>query len=114
MGRINQEIKTYKQLVKEMLENFPHTRNNDIALIREVIHSKGYNITKISALDLLTLMKDRKIPSWKSISRLRREVVKENPNLKGQMENHRKGEEKRVTTSLGYGSKDNRNQAKLF
>lgn len=103
MGRINQEIKTYKQLVKEMLEAYPYTRNNDIALMQEVVHTKGYNIANISALDLLVLMKERKIPSWKSISRLRRMVVKENPHLKGQMEEQRKGEEKRVFKSLGYG-----------
>ena len=69
-------------LVKEILETKPYTREFDSYLVYEVWKKQmGNRIDNISLVETMSLWKNKKISSPATITRGRREVQKNNPLL---------------------------------
>lgn len=69
------------QKVERILRSKPRTRNDDFLLINEVY--KEYISTQSMSFDLLSKMhRELELPPFESITRTRREIQKDNEELK--------------------------------
>lgn len=91
MGKAN-ELRTTTKLVKEVLENFPATRNSDDLLYIKVCECINPIVINLSFKDMLLKRKEWQIPAFESVRRTRQKVQAKNPELAGNstVEGHRK------------------------
>ena len=71
------KLDTYKDLVKELLTDYPQLRGNDRRLYLAVIWKLGYKLD-VSIKDFFN---DDSYPSYESIGRCRRKAQEEHPEL---------------------------------
>ena len=73
--------------IKNLLQKDPRLRESDAVLMARVwwndLIEKGMNPTEISVTDFFTLMVDKKLSSYESITRGRRKIMEECPELRG-------------------------------
>lgn len=76
------KIRDLENVVSEVLERDPSTRNDNFFLINEVYKSLGVDTNNNMAF-LLRNHLFYKLPSFESITRARRKVLEKRPYLKG-------------------------------
>ena len=87
-----QKIKNIQDVVKDALIKHPRYRDDDNKLIAFIWwkHLKNNNIPEdIIAMDFLQLYAKNELPQADAITRARRKVQEENPELRGQLYNER-------------------------
>ena len=87
-----QKIKNIQDVVKDALIKHPRYRDDDNKLISFIWwkHLKNNNIPEdIIAMDFLQLYAKNELPQADAITRARRKVQEENPELRGQLYNER-------------------------
>lgn len=78
------QVRQYESIVLFILKERPDARDNDYALFYYVLEKRGIDTKKLSAYDLLTRLAKKEIPSILSISRARRKVQEEIPEVRGE------------------------------
>lgn len=91
-----------EDVVRHVLKNKPETRKNDFLLVKETYDY--YGNTELSFSDFCKKAVDNCIPSFETVTRLRRKIQSENPEIYGDSETiiKRQENEERVLESLGY------------
>ena len=85
------EIKRIKPLVKELLKEFPLTRDNDNLLLLKVWAEQDNTLRmNTSFSDFSVGMIAGKYMKFESVSRARRKIQEENPELRGKYYKDRK------------------------
>lgn len=79
------------KIVKEVLETYPETRNDDYLLWLRVIAAYEVNndlcgIETMTVYDFLKTAKSMPIPCFESVSRARRKIQEQNPDLRAEKE----------------------------
>ena len=69
--------------VVNLLTKHPSLRDSDERLIANIWHSHIKNVEDVDAVTLLTRFAKGKLPSYESISRCRRKIQQEKPELRG-------------------------------
>tara|TARA_R100001594_G_C3935296_1_gene239226 strand:- start:287 stop:646 length:360 start_codon:yes stop_codon:yes gene_type:complete len=96
-----------KELVKELLINKPHLRDDDNKLIctywwRE-LKKRNIDPNKINGLEFMQMFANNKLTNIKTIERMRRKLQEEHPELRGITYKARKGViQDQWKTELGY------------
>lgn len=96
-----------KEIVKELLINKPHLRDNDNMLIcaywwRELKRRK-INPNEMNGLEFMHLFANNKLTNLKTIERMRRKLQQEHPELRGKLYIARKGIiQEKWREKLGY------------
>ena len=93
------EIKRMKPLVTRLLKEYPKARDNDNLLLLMVWAEQDGNLRKDKTFfDFATGMIAGKYIKFESVSRARRKIQEENPELRGEYYHDRKelGEEVRM------------------
>lgn len=84
MGKLK-ELTTTSELVKNILEKYPETRNSDNILYIKVCSTigqeNGIDINKISMPYLLMNLKELKMPVFETVRRTRQKIQAEFPHL---------------------------------
>jgi hypothetical protein len=75
------EMKGIKPRVKWLLQNHPHLRDDDNKLIANVWNNEIHR--EATAIELLKWFAEGKLTSPDSITRVRRKLQEQNPNLRG-------------------------------
>lgn len=80
------ELITVQQIVEDVLETFPETRNNDNILFCKVYgliaKQKGIEIESMSVMYFFSRMKENGFPSTETIRRTRQKVQAEREDLR--------------------------------
>ena len=87
-----QKIKNIQDVVKDALIRYPKYRDDDNKLVAYIWwkHLKNNNIPEdIIAMDFLQLYAKNELPQADAITRARRKIQEENPELRGQLYNER-------------------------
>jgi hypothetical protein len=87
-----QKIKNIQDVVKDALIRYPKYRDDDNKLVAYIWwkHLKNNNIPEdIIAMDFLQLYAKNELPQADAITRARRKVQEENPELRGELYNER-------------------------
>ena len=81
--------------VKRLLKEHPHLRDSDEKLMANMWYKRIPNVQQQSALNVLGMLANKKLPSYESISRCRRKLQEEDPSLRGKEYNlrHKRTEE---------------------
>jgi hypothetical protein len=83
MNIVNKQI-----VVKDLLSNFPHLRDDSLALLATVwkleIQRDKLNLNQTTAFDLLTLIAKGGVSNPESIRRVRAKIQEEVPTLRGE------------------------------
>lgn len=92
--------------VKEVLERYPDTRDNDNLLMAIVwdkeVKELGYEIASMTAWNFLKLHSQGKLASTESITRARRKLQELHPQLRGRNYAKRMANQTDVKKQLGY------------
>jgi len=86
--KIINEIKSIKNSVKSLLENYPHLRDSDLKLTANIWYSQLSN-KNITAIEFLKEVSEGNLIDPQSISRCRRKIQEQNPELRGNYYNVR-------------------------
>ena len=89
-----------KEKVFDLLTRFPHLRDSDEKLCSNIWHSRI--ASGISAHEFLAIYADGKLPSSESITRCRRKIQEEHPELRGQFYQERQAKQEPIKEELGY------------
>tara|TARA_R110002012_G_C11279286_1_gene570481 strand:+ start:132 stop:488 length:357 start_codon:yes stop_codon:yes gene_type:complete len=107
-------ILTVKKKAAELLTLKPETRDNDFYLMywiwKDEFNALDYGLEqdvildfdKTNVINLLALLKDRKLSHPSGIMRARRKLQEEYPKLRGDVWQARHTEEEKVKEELGY------------
>ena len=81
--------------VEKFLTKYPVLRDDDEKLMANMWYKRIPNVLDQSALSVLGMLANKKLPSYESISRCRRKLQEEDPNLRGKEYNlrHKRTEE---------------------
>lgn len=92
-----------KNKVREILINFPETRDNDNALIYRLMRELDFfGIHKITALKFLENLKNGEYGSLESIRRCRQALQEKDPELRGKLWNKRHKYQQEVKEQLKF------------
>jgi hypothetical protein len=96
------EMKNIKDKVYALLETKPTLRDCDNKLICSiyVLELGRKQVDKISAMELLTKIANSELPSFESVSRVRRKLQEEFPNLRGEKYKQRQKEAQEVKDNI--------------
>lgn len=72
-------LKTLKEEIKFLLENHPETRDSDEKLYASYLQRHG--VRTISVIEFLIHFNDFEVSDFESVTRCRRKIVEENPEL---------------------------------
>jgi hypothetical protein len=90
--------------VKNLLQRDPRLREADSALMARVwwndLLALGYDPTNMSAPDFFVMLTDKKVSSYESITRARRKVMEECPELRGTTYSARKKKAEQVKNEI--------------
>ncbi len=90
--------------VKSLLQRDPRLRESDAALMARVwwndLIALGKNPSDVSATEFFVLMSDKKLSSYESITRGRRKVMEECPELRGTTYSARKKKAEEVKNEI--------------
>ena len=107
------KINTVKKKAAEILTLKPETRDSDFYLMywvwKDEFHSLDLtdvklDFDKINIINLLSLLKDRKLSHPSGIMRARRKLQEEYPQLRGEIWKMRHAEQTNVKQQLGYNT----------
>ena len=87
------DLTTLKELVIDILETCPPTRDSDDKLYVEVCKTKKKDISNCSFEDFMLHRRDYGIPSYASVGRARRKAQEERKDLVGTIKELRKSQE---------------------
>ena len=73
--------KLLQPIVTEILETIPETREDDMLLISTVFDKLYEGLTNMSFNFIVNRRKELKLPTFESITRVRRYIQNKNPNL---------------------------------
>jgi len=98
------KIKKMQEIVKTALERYPQYRDDDNRLTSYVwwtnLKENGIVPEKISSLEFLRLYADNNLPQADIITRARRKVQEDFPNLRGKLWEERHKSEKDVRKNI--------------
>jgi len=99
---------TIQEQVKQLLIDKPSNRDDDNKLVAN-IWNKELNALKmsakiISAFELLQLLADGKLTNSDSITRARRKIQEEYPELRGEHYRARQNKQEQIKKDLNYGN----------
>ena len=97
-------IKTYKIEVETLLKKHQHLRDDDNKLWANICFSHcqklGFKPKEQTAMEFLSLLSSGQLPSFESISRCRRKLQEQYPQLRGKKYGERQGEQKKVIEQI--------------
>ena len=76
-------MKNMLDKVVNLLTKHPSLRDSDERLTANIWYNHTMNIDEIDAITLLSRFAEGKLPSYESISRCRRKIQEEQPELRG-------------------------------
>ena len=76
-------MKNMLDKVINLLTKHPSLRDSDERLIANIWYNHTKNVDEIDAITLLSRFAEGKLPSYQSISRCRRKIQEEKPDLRG-------------------------------
>ena len=76
-------MKNMLDKVINLLTKHPSLRDSDERLTANIWHRHTKNVDEIDAITLLSRFAEGKLPSYESISRCRRKIQEEKPELRG-------------------------------
>ena len=76
-------MKNMLDKVVNLLTEHPSLRDSDERLIANIWYNHTKNVGEIDAITLLSRFAEGKLPSYQSISRCRRKIQEEKPDLRG-------------------------------
>jgi len=76
-------MKKYQNIIKDVLEQHPQSRDCDLSLIYRTYSEIEDLCAYDSFKSVLLKIREKKLPSFDTISRLGRLIKKENPELRG-------------------------------
>lgn len=85
---MKEQIKKTKDIVKEMLETIPRTRDDDAILVCMVFDKLGKN-WRLPFADIMLEVSKGRLPSFETITRCRRKIQEEFPELRGTIQEQR-------------------------
>ena len=95
-----------KDKVFELLTNFPHLRDSDEKLCANIwfshLEHSCYNVKQF-----LKMYADGKLPNSDSITRCRRKIQEEHPELRGNSYSQRQAKQEKIKEELKYTSEKN-------
>ena len=86
-------MKNYYNAVKEMLTEYPETRDDDMLLYARFCYKYEYVTSGDSFMSVMCNAKINKLPSFESVTRARRKVQENEPSLLGKRYRDRRREE---------------------
>ncbi len=89
-----------KDKVFDLLTRFPHLRDSDEKLCSNIWHSKIP--AGISAHEFLAIYAKGDLPSSESITRCRRKIQEDHPELRGKVYEERQAKQEPIKEELGY------------
>ena len=89
-------MKNILDKVISLLTKHPSLRDSDTRLAANIWYNHTKNVNEIDALTLLSRFAEGKLPSYESISRCRRKVQEENPELRGRKWEKRHSKEETI------------------
>ena len=92
--------------VSRLLTRFPHLRDNDQRLccmvwVRE-LEARDLSYNEMSAKTLMTMYATGEISNPDTITRIRRKLQEQNPNMRGMKYKQRQASQENVKKQLGY------------
>ena len=98
------KISDLYSVVKGVLCEDPRTRDNDHLLCVIIWHKQlratGYDITRMSAYDLMLKYRDKELANHDSITRARRKVQEDNELLRGDRHKERQAKQQDVKDDI--------------
>ena len=93
-----------KDTVEDLLKRFPHLRDSDEKLVANIWHSSIRKLggANLSAFEFLQIYANGNIPNSESITRCRRKIQEENPELRGKNYQERQEKQETIKEELGY------------
>jgi len=79
------QIKKYESIVLSILMDREDARDNDYALYYYVLSDRNIDLKRISAYDFLLRMSKGTLPPFLSITRARRKIQEEYPEVRGEL-----------------------------
>ena len=76
-------MKNMLDKVINLLTKHPSLRDSDARLAANIWYNNTKNVNEIDAITLLSRFAEGKLPSYESISRCRRKIQEEKPELRG-------------------------------
>ena len=95
------KILNHKKKVKEIMEQYPEARDNDLTLYSLLISELNYSGNIYSFNEIVIFVNNGTLPDIQYISRCRRLIEKEFPELRGNNYNKRHKIEEEVKVELG-------------
>lgn len=96
--------KTIKVLIHKLLEDREYLRDNDESLSANIIYlfldKRGFNVKKMSAFDLLNMYAKNELPTIDYITRVRRKLQEDNPELRGKNYKARQNKAEEITKQI--------------
>ena len=86
--------------VKDFLIKHPALRDSDERLMANIWNSHIGNLEDVDGKEILSMLANHELPSYESISRCRRKLQEENPNLQGEKWEQRHQRAKTITTEM--------------
>ena len=97
------KIKNVKNKVEKVLKDFPHTRDNDMALLSIIwnIELGGKEVSEnMDAFQFLCLLSRKELSNPVSLWRCRQKIQEENPELRGEKWKSRQEHSKHVVEEI--------------
>ena len=92
--------------IKALLESNKKYRKSDGVLMARLWYDHlSYKINSMTALDLLMMLSKGNLPNWESITRARRKIQSENPELRDD-ETFKLREERELEFRTRYSTRD--------
>tara|TARA_R100001510_G_C7655938_1_gene215482 strand:+ start:4550 stop:4846 length:297 start_codon:yes stop_codon:yes gene_type:complete len=92
--------------IKALLKSNKKYRKSDAILMARVWYDHlSHKVGSMTALDLLMMLSKNELPNWESITRARRKIQSENPELRDE-ETFRLREERELEFRTRYSSRD--------
>ena len=93
-------MKNILDKVINLLTNHPSLRDSDERLTANIWYNHTKNVKEIDAVTLLSRFAEGKLPSYESISRCRRKIQEEKPELRGKKWTQRHSKQKIIKEQI--------------
>lgn len=101
------DVKKLREKIIEIFRKYPSYRDDDLKLISYIwyyqLKKMNYDPDKITAMQFLKLHSEDKIANSESITRCRRKIQEDIPELRGKLWKPRHRNENKIKGDLGYG-----------
>ena len=93
-------MKNMLDKVINLLTKHPSLRDSDERLTANIWYNNTKNVNEIDAITLLSRFAEGKLPSYESISRCRRKIQEEKPELRGKKWEKRHSKQKIIKEQI--------------